>query len=303
MRWYKHEPEAFMGGTIALSLEEIGAYVLVLDAIYIKNGSIPDDVRYVSKLLRCDIRVWKRIRERLLELGKLQTSGGLLTNFRATSEISSAEVGRKFGISSAEVGRKYTPTSGKKPKQNNESKPTESRSKNKESRIKNIEEEDADAVTRARASELTEQIYDIFGFDRVFIPPTWFGLQHWLEAGLRGGWKPDLVRLAAKKVVVRSKRGPPNSFRYLGPVIVQEHELAAAPVPTVPLVPLRQLPLVSMMEPPREAPTPHHPRNWKESRDASRAAHAELKAHLAEIDAGENGRGQDAGFVAAAGRE
>ena len=88
-----------------------------------------------------------------------------------------------------------------------------------------------DDALRARAGELAEQVYDIFGFDRDFIPPAWMGMQAWLEAGVRSGWKPDLVRLAARKVAARKKGGPPHNFRYLGPAIVQEHELAAAPPP------------------------------------------------------------------------
>ena len=78
---------------------------------------------------------------------------------------------------------------------------------------------------------MAEQVYDIFGFDRDFIPPAWMGMQAWLEAGVRSGWKPDLVRLAARKVAAKKKGGPPHNFRYLGPAIVQEHELAAAPPP------------------------------------------------------------------------
>jgi hypothetical protein len=88
-----------------------------------------------------------------------------------------------------------------------------------------------DDALRARADELAEQVYDIFGFDRDFIPPAWMGMQAWLEAGVRSGWKPDLVRLAARKVAARKKGGPPHNFRYLGPAIAQEHELAAAPPP------------------------------------------------------------------------
>jgi hypothetical protein len=88
-----------------------------------------------------------------------------------------------------------------------------------------------DASMHARVRELAEQVYDIFGFDREFIPPAWMGMQAWLEAGLRSGWKPDIVRLAARKVAAKKKGGPPHNFRYLGPAIVQEHELAAAPPP------------------------------------------------------------------------
>jgi hypothetical protein len=71
----------------------------------------------------------------------------------------------------------------------------------------------------------------IFGFDPQFVPPEWIGLAYWLEQGLRGGWKADLVRIAARKVAAKRKGSPPGSFRYLGPVIADAHALAAAPPP------------------------------------------------------------------------
>jgi hypothetical protein len=94
-----------------------------------------------------------------------------------------------------------------------------------------VKKERADAVMRARAIELCEQVYDIFGFDREFIPPDWMGLTHYLDAGLRAGWNPDIVRLSARKIAAKKRGSPPRNFRYLGPVIVEEHERAAAPVP------------------------------------------------------------------------
>lgn len=87
MKWYKRDPDAFKGGTIGLSLEEVGAYTLILDDLYCRNGQIPDDERYVCRLLRCDPRVWRRIRERLFALGKLQSENNLLLNVRCTSVV------------------------------------------------------------------------------------------------------------------------------------------------------------------------------------------------------------------------
>jgi hypothetical protein len=83
----------------------------------------------------------------------------------------------------------------------------------------------------ARARELTDELYTIFGFGLEDVPPRWVGLEEWADAGLRGGWKVDLVRIAARKALARRKGTPPADFRYLGPFIVDEHELAAAPPP------------------------------------------------------------------------
>ena len=93
MKWYKRDPEAFKGGTLALSLEEIGAYTLLLDDIYARDGQVPDNINYLHCLWRCDPRVAKRLRARLIATEKIREKGGLLTNLRATYELSSANVG------------------------------------------------------------------------------------------------------------------------------------------------------------------------------------------------------------------
>jgi Protein of unknown function (DUF1376) len=87
MKWYKRDPEAFKGGTLGLSLEEIGAYSLFLDDIHARNGQIPDDIRYLCRLWHCDPRVAQRLRYRLVWLGKIQLLGAMLVNERATRDI------------------------------------------------------------------------------------------------------------------------------------------------------------------------------------------------------------------------
>jgi hypothetical protein len=168
--------------------------------------------------------------------------------------------------------------------------------------------DDADAV-RARAHELCEQVYDIFGFDREFIPPGWMGLEHFIEAGIRGGWKPDLIRVAARKIAAKKRDGPPRGYRYLEPAIVQEHVLAAAPPPQprdnghASTIGERQLNLVQTIPGGRAAPAT----GWQQSRDAWRAAHAELKERLyggnAEADGSCDSGGQIVQLASAAGRE
>jgi uncharacterized protein YdaU (DUF1376 family) len=86
-----------------LDLEERGAYNTVLDLIYATAGDLVDDDRQIAKRLRCDIRVWRRIRNRLIELEKLYVHAGRLRNKRADQEIYAAQ---HRAISSAEAGRK-----------------------------------------------------------------------------------------------------------------------------------------------------------------------------------------------------
>lgn len=114
VKWYKRDPNAALGGMMVLTLEERGAYSTVLDLIYSHDNNLIDDDRFIAGWLRCDVRVWKRIKSRLVELGKIELKGGLVTNFRATSEIDEAlstiasvsELNRIKGIKSGIVRSK-----------------------------------------------------------------------------------------------------------------------------------------------------------------------------------------------------
>jgi hypothetical protein len=56
-----------------------------------------------------------------------------------------------------------------------------------------------------------DQVFAIFGFDLKFVPERWCGLGAWLD-GMRGGWKPELILLAARMVMKQRKGVPPGSF-------------------------------------------------------------------------------------------
>jgi uncharacterized protein YdaU (DUF1376 family) len=91
LTWYKRYPLNALEGMMELSLEERGAYNTVLDLIYTHDGRLDDDERFIAGWLRVDVRVWRRIRTRLVELGKLQIDdAGSLVNDRATSEVDAA---------------------------------------------------------------------------------------------------------------------------------------------------------------------------------------------------------------------
>jgi len=88
--WYKRFPNEALLGMVGLSLEERGAYNTILDLIYAHAhhaSGVRDDHRFLARNLGCDVRVWKRIRERLIDTRKLYVEGGLLKNLRATTEI------------------------------------------------------------------------------------------------------------------------------------------------------------------------------------------------------------------------
>lgn len=88
--WYKREPVAFLEGCARsnLSLEEVGAYSILIDEMYRTGGPLVDDPRHGCAMLRCDPRVWHRLRAALVRKGKIYaTSGGHLSNLRVEQEL------------------------------------------------------------------------------------------------------------------------------------------------------------------------------------------------------------------------
>lgn len=88
--WYKREPGAFIDGCAAgnLTLEEVGAYALLIDEMYRRGGPLVDDPRHGCAYLRCDVRVWYRLRAALVRKGKIYaTAGKFLSNQRVEQEL------------------------------------------------------------------------------------------------------------------------------------------------------------------------------------------------------------------------
>jgi uncharacterized protein YdaU (DUF1376 family) len=118
-RWYKRCGADFIHGTMMLSLEEKGAYSLCLDLIYDRGGPIPDDARWLSGVCGVSIRKWNSIRERLLELGKIASENGLISNARADFELVSSELSsRERAESGAKGGRNRAEKAGQALKSN-----------------------------------------------------------------------------------------------------------------------------------------------------------------------------------------
>jgi hypothetical protein len=90
MKWYKRDPAVALDGMSVLSLEERGAYNTILDLIYARDGAVDDDPRFIAGWLRCDVRVWNRIRRRLIALDKLYVRDGSLRNRKADVVVDEA---------------------------------------------------------------------------------------------------------------------------------------------------------------------------------------------------------------------
>jgi uncharacterized protein YdaU (DUF1376 family) len=96
VKWYKHFPTDFIEGVAPLSLEEIGAYILLLDSLYARDGTTSDNDRELSYLWKCNVRKARRLKTRLLETQKIQSEAGFLTNRRVQIELNKAETKSLF---------------------------------------------------------------------------------------------------------------------------------------------------------------------------------------------------------------
>lgn len=98
--YYKRFPRDFLEGTIGLSFEEKGAYAIVLDLIYMRDGRLPDDARYIAGQLGCSVRKWSSLLAALVAAGKLHVENGFISNFRADYLL---EETRKYRDKQAEI--------------------------------------------------------------------------------------------------------------------------------------------------------------------------------------------------------
>ncbi|MFN3352941.1 MAG: YdaU family protein [Brevundimonas sp.] len=112
--WYKRYGGDFVLGTMALSLEEKGAYSLCLDLIYDRGGPIPDDARWLAGMCGVSLRKWGALRDRLIATGKLAVVEGCLSNARAEREIAeAADASRDHAENGAKGGRKRAENAAK----------------------------------------------------------------------------------------------------------------------------------------------------------------------------------------------
>lgn len=81
--YYKRFPRDFFEGTIGMSFEVKGAYGLLIDLIFIRDGRLPDDARFIAGHLGLSVRKWNAIRAELIAAGKISVDLGIISNLRA----------------------------------------------------------------------------------------------------------------------------------------------------------------------------------------------------------------------------
>jgi len=103
LRWHKRDHNLMLADVSDLSSEEAGIYNQVLDHIYRNGASIPDNDRLIANWVREDRRIWNRVRQRLIERGKLYING---PNLRSPIADRGVEEGLKRIRDAAQAGMK-----------------------------------------------------------------------------------------------------------------------------------------------------------------------------------------------------
>jgi len=80
MKFYNRFPDRALAGMAELTLEQIGAYNLIIDLLYSRDGVVPDDDALVARMLHLDLRLWRRVKMELMTAGKVRiTAAGMLS--------------------------------------------------------------------------------------------------------------------------------------------------------------------------------------------------------------------------------
>jgi hypothetical protein len=91
MKWYKHDPTAFLEGVFGLTAEERGFYITLIDLLYARDGH---DVRdeLVCSAMACNPRTWRAVKRRLMACGKVREIDGELTANRVERTLNEARM-------------------------------------------------------------------------------------------------------------------------------------------------------------------------------------------------------------------
>ena len=177
--------DAYLADTTHLTIEEHGAYLLLLGAMWRRNGSVPDDDRDNARILGISAQKWRKIKARLTNT---------ISGFHADGDTITQEKLKKVWENTQEKIEKNRANGAKggrpKTKENNElAKANGSVSHNPNKTIPEpepepYEEAKASSIPRKRGSRLSED---------------WVLPKDWGDWALGEGWTEPTVRLEAEK--------------------------------------------------------------------------------------------------------
>lgn len=238
VKWYKRDPDAALSGMMELNLEERGAYNTVLDLIYSRANKLPDDDRWISGWLRCDLRVWRRIKSRLIEAGKIYIDGGMIHNQRADVEIEEAILrgvsralsAREAGLASARSRRLKSSGETAENRQSDSTNRSTNCSTNTQHSHSHSQKAAKAASARGRQADavpLDSPIHKLMkAANMIEIPSDASMLQAWLAEGI--DLETTICTVAARIAERENARGKPiRKLKYLDDAVREEHSSVA----------------------------------------------------------------------------
>lgn len=76
--WYKHNPADYLHDVAIMTLEQKGAYSVIINQIMLYDRPLADDDRHLARLIGCHVLKWRAIKQHLVAMDKLAINGKLL---------------------------------------------------------------------------------------------------------------------------------------------------------------------------------------------------------------------------------
>lgn len=225
--YYKRFPRDFLEGTISLTFEEKGAYALLLDLIYMRDGRLEDDPRWIAGQMNCSVRLWNKIRTRLIAIGKISVQNGIISNFRANLETESS---RSFQDKQRENRTNLNKNKDLQTPKNNQTATNQNQNQNQKK-----EDDDVSAgASVVIADDWPEPKTTVGELVRLAGMPsndwqlhTVGELVRWRTNGF--SFKLDVVP-AVSAVWLKVRHKPPRSWAYFTDAIAQHHANRLTPI-------------------------------------------------------------------------
>ena len=111
-RFVRFYPSDWRSGCIGLTPEEEGVYMRVCAHFWETGVKLPLDDADAASRLMLDVRMWRRIKTKLISKGKLHVSEDGVFNPRAERELTAANRAAKKDGPQTDVGTAWGPSDG-----------------------------------------------------------------------------------------------------------------------------------------------------------------------------------------------
>lgn len=102
--WFSFFIEDWRGGTKHMEADERGIYLDFIVAFYDHGAPLRDNDHDLARECRCSVRVWRRVKQRLLDLEKIVIRDGLIRHAKCEAVLRKAKTSSKLRRNSGRKG-------------------------------------------------------------------------------------------------------------------------------------------------------------------------------------------------------